>query len=200
MMENPANQNSTPVDSRDAGLVKELAALPRSMQPENDAWGAIANRIASGAVEKGANRNSSMRGWLALAASLMLVAVSSLFIQRGGETQQPANQPFAAAEPLRLNEWGVRVPASSVELEYQAAFREYLGLNLAHTKPGGLAREDVQQDWLLMQRLEQELLAALELEPENLWLAQRLMQLRASQLNFLRVIADSGQLPGRNLI
>jgi len=202
MMENPVNQNSTPIDSWEAGLLKELAALPRSMQPENDAWGAIANRIATGAVKKGANKNPAMQSWLALAASLMLVAVSSVFILRDSATDQPANQPLAAvtAEPLLLNEWGVRVPANSVELEYQAAFREYLGLNLTHTKPDGLAREDIRQDWLLMQELEQELLAALELEPENLWLAQKLMQLRASQLNFLRAIADSGQLPGRNLI
>jgi len=194
--------DSTQNDERDESLLKELAALPKSRQPEHDVWQEISTRIASEQVEAIQSKNSPIRGWLALAASVLLVAISSAFIMNGIELSAPAVQPTAEVrtDHLPLNEIGARVPASSLEREYQAAFREFVRLDPANSGLAGIERAAIQQDWQLMQQLEQELKAALELEPENPWLAQRLLHLRAHQLQLLRTIADSGHLPGRNLI
>ncbi len=189
-------------DVRDESLLRDLAALPKSRQPEHDVWQDISSRIAREKVDRDVSKNSSRRGWLALAASVLLVAISSVFMTNGVELSAPAAQPTAdiRTDHLPLNEIGARVPANSLEREYQAAFREYVRLDLAHAGSAGIEREAIQQDWQLMQQLEQELKAALELQPENPWLAQRLLQLRAHQLQLLRTIADTGHEPGRNLI
>jgi len=196
------NYDSTRDNERDESLLKNLAALPKSMQPEHDVWQEISRRIANQEIDAGIRNNSSRRGWLALAASLMLMAISSVFMMNGFELSTPANQPTAEVKSnhLPLNEAGARVPANSLEREYQAAFREFVRLDLVRAGSPGLDREAIQQDWQLMQQLEQELKAALELEPENPWLAHRLLKLRAHQLQLLRVIADTGPSPGRNLI
>lgn len=197
-------------DSHDIALLAQLAALPKSIQPANDAWQRIASRIDSEAAGFGPSSNagnhsraaSSGRGWLALAASLLLAVISGVLIRTGTDVQQPADQPLAinSQDGLFLNEQGARVPATSIEREYQAAFKELLTRGFAQAPVALAASPEIQQDWELMQQLERELLAALELQPENRWLLQKLMQLRSRQLQLLRVIADSGQLPGGNLI
>lgn len=194
--------DSTHNDERDKSLLKDLATLPRSRQPEHDVWQEISSRIASEKVLAIQSKNSPMRGWLALAASVLLVAISSAFIMNGIELSEPAVHPTAEVrtDHLPLNEIGARVQANSLEREYQAAFREFVRRDLAQSGAAGIERAAIQQDWQLMQQLEQELKAALEMEPENPWLAQRLLQLRAHQLQLLRTIADSGHVPGRNLI
>ena len=196
------NYDSTPYDDRDESLLKGLAALPKSRRPDHDAWPEICRRIASEKVDPIASKGSNMRGWLALAASLLLVAVSSVFMMNGYESSLPGGQPAAEArsDHLPLNEIGARVPANLLEREYQAAFKEFVRLDLVNAGAAGDERKALQKDWQLMQKLERELKAALELEPENPWLAQRLLHLRERQLQFLRVIADAGPVPGGNLI
>lgn len=209
--------DGTQTDERDENLLKQLAALPRSRRPDHDAWqeisirigheksmriaGEKSMRIAGEEVDGSASTNPAMRGWLALAASVLLVAVSSVFMMNSSELSAPAVQPMAEVrtDQLFLNEIGARVPANSLEREYQAAFREFVRLDVAHAGPTAIERAAIQQDWQLMLQLEQKLKAALQLEPENPWLAQRLRKLRAQQLQLLRVSTDTGLLPGRNL-
>jgi hypothetical protein len=62
------------------------------------------------------------------------------------------------------------------------------------------AAPEILQDWELMRQLESELRLALEQEPDNSFLLQKLISLRARQLQLLHLIADSGRLPGGNLI
>lgn len=221
-MEKPINPNSRDAqamssdqaddqpDGRDSELLAQLAALPKSMAPTNDAWQRIASRIYA---EKagfdpysrtviGSQTASIGRGWLALAASLLLVVTSVVVLQSGTGVQTPADQPLAinAQDGLLLNEQGARVPAASIEREYQAAFKEFQTVELSNAPSELAVSPRIQQDWELMQQLERELLAALELQPENPWLLQKLTHLRSRQLQLLHVIADSGQPPGGNLI
>lgn len=202
----PLNHDSTPSDEREENLLKALAALPRSRQPEHDVWQQIASRIVSEkVVEKVDSIKSTrpaMRGWLALAASVLLLVTSTLFVMNVSDSSAPSAQITgeAVSDQPFLTEIGARVPADEVEREYQAAFREFVQLDIAQSEPVADEREVIQRDWQLMLQLEQELQAALDREPENPWLVQRLRKLRAHQLQLLRVSTDTGLLPGSNMI
>ena len=198
--------DATETHEREENLLKELAALQRSRQPEHDAWQQIASRIASKKASEKVDSSTSikpaMRGWLALAASVLLLVASSVFVMNGSDLSAPSAERTAEAgsDQQFLNEIGARVLADSLEREYQAAFREFVRLDRAQAWPSANERVAIQQDWQLMLQLEQELQAALEREPENPWLAQRLRKLRAHQLQLLRVSTDTGLLPGSNMI
>jgi hypothetical protein len=209
MKEYPTNTNgsaNSELDSADSGLLSDLAALPRAVQPVNDPWLKIASRIV--AVEADVQTLNQKRNvtwskaWLAVAASVLLVVISGIFIWSSNEPQGPVYQPVAkkSEDAPGLFEMGTRIPTSSVELEYQAAFREFVHFEAADSNPSSYARDEIRQGWELMLQLETELLTAMAREPENRLLKQRLVQLRAHQLQLLHVIADSGQAPRRNLI
>lgn len=202
----PVKYHPKQIDEREEGLLKDLAALPRSRQPEHDAWQQIASRIANEKASERVDRSESfrpaMRGWLALAASVLLLVASSVFVMNGSDLSAPSSERTAQAgsDQQLLSEIGARVPADSLEREYQAAFKEFVRLEMTQSGPSADEREAIQQDWQRMLQLEQELQAALAQEPENPWLAQRLRKLRAHQLQLLRVSTDTGEQPGSNLI
>jgi hypothetical protein len=193
------------------------------MQPAHDPWQQISQQISqAGSTERPGRRPGPWhdgahqlardkfnfgafagRTWLALAASVMLVAVSSVFVMQSAELQTPASQPVANVDdplPAMAESTIAYRPTTSLEREYQAAFREFVRLDLSEASVSANTRAAMLQDWELMQKLEQDLLVALEQEPENSLLLDRWMQLRASQLQLLHVIAETGQLPGRTLI
>jgi len=214
------NAADAPEDSTDAGLLAQLGALPKSMAPRHDPWQRIAARIeheragsrASGGHGQNARSATFGRGWLALAASLWLVATSVVLLRPDSGAPPQAGQPQVAASQQRplLNEQGVRVPATAIEREYQAAFREFLAMEFSQApaslaagteiQQAGIQKAGLQKDWALMQRVEAELLIALEQEPQNPWLLQKLTHLRSRQLQLLHAIADSGHRPQGNPI
>ncbi|HET6564348.1 MAG TPA: hypothetical protein VFG52_02950 [Xanthomonadales bacterium] len=188
----------------DAALLRDLAALPRAIRPAHDPWQQISQRIA---VEqsrqlKDSGHGLSRTGWLALAASVTLVAVSAVFMMQSPATREPAHQPIARQDRQQpaAGEIIAPLPTSPVELEYQAAFREFARVDMSQAPVSDQAKNAISQDWALMRQLEQDLLVALEQNPENPLLLDRWAQLRASQLQLLHVIAETGQLPGRTLI
>lgn len=205
MIDKP-NNHTTESNDGDTELLRELAALPKAIRPAQDPWQQISQRIAAEQSSRSSalqpNRYFAGKAWLALAASVLLVAVSSFFLMQSAAIQAPEHQPMATVDDQHPA-WAAttaRWPTSSVEREYQAAFREFVRLDLSHTSVSGNTRAAMVQDWELMQQLEQDLLAALEQEPENPLLLDRWMHLRARQLQLLHVIAETGQLPGRTLI
>ncbi len=213
MKENVANANGNSnvgPGTSDSALLTNLAALPKGIKPANDPWQKIANRIAleqfndrPGRALPGASWH---KAWLALAASVFLVAISSLFLTRRSDDKNPVYQPMAVnQEPVAeiipdLDEQVTLVPATSVDREYQAAFKEFVHLNAAEFNASALAGEEIVRSWQLMHQVEIDLLAAMAREPESPLLMKRLLQLRARQLQLLQVIADSGRAPRRNLI
>lgn len=194
----------------DATLLREIAALPRAMRPERDPWPQIRQRIsAAGPGIEPAGLSNPRRGmpigW-AVAATVLLAAFSALLVLRGVDSPAPEHTPMAGndrpansviVEPRTA---GAPLPTSSAEMEYQAAFREFARLDLSQSVVSDQARDAMLQDWAVMRQLEQDLLVALEQEPDSVLLQDRWMQLRASQLQLLHVIAEAGQLPGRTLI
>lgn len=214
MKANPTDRG-TGSDSGDAELLKveaallgDLAALPQSIQPGTDPWQKIARRIAlaqagdraGGQTAREKQQITWTKAWMALAASVLLVVVSSLFMLSNNEIQSPEGQAVAIDKSPVLNELGAQIPTTSVEREYQAAFREFAGLGAVDINSPNRTSEAIRQSWDLMQQLETELHTAMAQEPENPLLKQRLKQLRVHQLNLLHIIADSGLAPRRNLI
>lgn len=205
-MTDKPNQHSYGADDGDMALLRELAALPKAIHPAHDPWQKISQRIAAGPSSRSSAEQPGQffagKAWLALAASIALVAVSSFFILQTSGSKVPEHQPVAINEDQHPA-WAAttaRWPTSNVEREYQAAFREFVSLDLPKTTVPGKVRAAMVQDWELMQQLELDLLAALEQEPENTLLLDRWMHLRARQLQLLHIIAETGQLPGRTLI
>jgi hypothetical protein len=197
--------------AEDAVLIKQMSFLPKAISPNNDPWAKIEQRIlASRSASKQADQPGS-RAWLAVAASLMLVAVSVVFVVQNSVPTHSGAAPLAESAPdddsasvnhqaSLLNERGARIPALSIEREYQAAFREFRGMEaVADLQPlemdAGLVL-----GWEEMQKVESALKLALDQDPGSSMLVHRLAKLRARQLQFLHSIADSGMAPGSNLI
>jgi len=205
-MKEETNSQSAKGGAGEAAFLRDLAALPKAIRPARDPWQQISQRIAGaevhGSAVKRQNPNFKARAWLALAASLILVAISSFFLMQSAGIQSPVRQPVAAidVQAQAPYETTKRWPTTSLEREYQAAFREFARLDFARKPVPDITREAMVQDWELMQQLEKDLLAALQTEPDNPLLLDRWRHLRARQLQLLHVIADTGRLPGGTLI
>ena len=204
MNEIPKKESKEAMDEQQ--LLVDLAALPRSMRPGRDPWPAIRARITDGQVPVEKRAWPARNGWMGIAASLALVVITSLLLLQPDESTTPVGEiaqlPVAEAltdSPLVLSQTS-RVPVLSVEREYLAAVKEYLSLDSMAGMPGGAADQEILMSWDVMLQLETELKAALQREPDNVLLAQRLIQLRARQLQLLQLIAESGPTPWRNLI
>jgi hypothetical protein len=194
----------------DTVLLKDIATLPRAIRPTQDPWPQISRRISGSNPGEVSSKAAIFRrhgpvSW-ALAASVMLAAVSALLIMWEPGILEPSHTPVAATEgsvespATEPAEFAVPLPDSFAEREYQAAFREFVRLDLSQSVVSSNTRDAMLQDWALMRQLEQDLLLAMEQEPDNALLQDRWVHLRASQLQLLHVIADAGQLPGRTLI
>lgn len=205
MIDKTGNHTAGP-DDDDAALLRDLAALPKSIRPANDPWQQISQRIASEQTRRspalGQSQAFTGKTWLALAASVMLMAVTGFFVMQSSEPRDPVHDPVADINDPHpdVAETTVRWPTTPVELEYQAAFMEFVRLDLSQPSVSGVAKTAMVQDWEVMQQLEKDLLTALQQEPENPLLLDRWLQLRARQIQLLHVIAETGQVPGRTLI
>ena len=168
--------------------LQRIADLPREIAPRRDPWPDISARIGSRA-RPGAR---SRWPWSVAAAVLLAVTAGWLFIQAPGVEDRPYAPRVAveAPEPVPQAAAGA-LPAAveASEVEYQAAFREFI--------PLGQAREGLQQQtverleagWAELQHAEQALTAALTLSPGDPFLNGRMLELRARQLGFLRQLA-----------
>lgn len=196
----------------DAALLGQLSSLPRAVRPENDPWDRIEQRILASNAEKKQTVPPKSRAWLAVAASFVLVAVSVVFVAQNSISVKPGsspeNQGLAPVNPAAasnqqanmLNERGAQVPTLSLEREYQAAFREFRSMEAIAEFRTVEMDSGLLLSWEEMEKVERALLMALEKNPGNRMLVQRLTKLRAHQLQFLLLIADSGQAPGSKLI
>ena len=199
-------------DGDDDVLLGQLSSLPRAVTPDNDPWDRIEQRILAADAGDRQTVQPRSRAWLAVAASFLLVAVSVVFVAQNSISVKPGSTPTAEGlapvnpaaalnqQAKMLNERGTQVPALSLEREYQAAFREFRSMEAVAELQTNEMDEGLLLSWEEMERVERALLMALEKNPGNRMLLQRLTKLRARQLQFLHLIADSGQAPGSKLI
>ena len=178
-------------------LLERLRALPREIKPDGDVWPAIARRI--GHEEKGYRQQSSSRWWInAVAASVAVVFVAGFLIGRQWDTGPGMEQPgFDQVNQAQIA-WAGALTAS--ELEYRAAFREFISVGESRVY---LPQQDVERliaDWADLNGAETALTNALRDNPGNSFLSAKMLELRSRQLDFLKQVASLDQNSRRTTI
>lgn len=195
----------------DRQLLERLAGLPREIQPANDVWPAISARI----MDRPAGSRRFPLTALAIAASALLAVAVGLVLgprweagstspQPVAETTVPADEP-APASVLRTRKPGpvtreTGAPSwtlAASEAEYQAAFREFIGLGESQRNLSPATLQTIESSWAELQDTERALQAALAANPDNRFLNQRMLELRARQLGFLKQLAALEQTTWR---
>jgi hypothetical protein len=185
----------------DHKLLQRLGALPREIKPDRDVWPAIAQRI--GHKETSARQRLSTRWWkYAVAASVTVVFAGGVVTGRhwdtGSDLEQPGLELAAQSQALEDNDTVVALTAS--ELEYQAAFREFISVGESRENLPQGAVENLVAGWADLSEAEAALTKALQDNPGNSFLNMKLLELRSRQLDFLMQIASLDQSNRRSTI
>jgi len=176
-MTEPGNEVGRPIAA--------LERLPRRMEPARDLWPDIQARLESRTAEPGAPR----RPWAlpAVAAAVAVAFLAGILLGRQG-VPGPAS-PGAVEPAMTLADAAAPSVAAALEAterEYRAAYKGFDTVGLA---PSVLAPQTVERlgdSWQAMKQAETALKTALEEHPDNPFLAQKLLDLRAQQLDFMR--------------
>jgi hypothetical protein len=158
----------------DAQLLDRLHGLPRERQAARDLWPDIEARL----TPRDAVRRPRWRV-PAIAAALVTAFLAGVLFER----QQPV-APTPQANPSGLVSMQAALQAS--EREYQAAFRAFVPVGRDPALLDPQAVDDIEASWEQFREAEAALLAALAEHPGNAFLAERLMGLRARQLDFMQ--------------
>lgn len=173
-------------------LLRRIAELPREVSPERDPWPDISARI--GQNDRQAGRSGRPAYWrlLAVAASVTLaLAVGWLLAPEfTAPPAAPAGQAeFAGNEPGPEALSGLRASVRASEAEYRAAFREFIPVGSARTSLSPQTVALIETSWDDLRRMELELAAALANRPNDPFLNDLMLELRARQLGFLQRLA-----------
>jgi len=179
--------------TNDHELVAAIHKLPGSINPVRDLWPGIARRIA-GSMSQGSHGSNTF-SWRnqALAASVVLAFAAGLMFgrQMGSGDLSPAD---AIAPDLAM-----RAMLEASEREYQAAFREFIPIGAARVMLETQAVENIEGSWSELQQAEAALMTALHDYPDNVYLNQKLRDLRAQQLGFMKQLATLDQFSRRKI-
>ena len=161
-----------------------IESLPRSIKPQRDLWPQISARLES-TEHTGDTAQSKGPFWQlpAMAAAVLLMVSLGFFVERGAE-DAPTGPTASALAGIAL---GGTVAAT--EREYQAAFRELLPLEYSGYRLPGEDSDALQASWHDIQQTEASLLTALQQYPSNVFLNEKLLDLRAQQLRFIKQLA-----------
>ena len=186
----------------DRELLSRLETLPREISPENDVWPIISGRIErQGAIVH--ESGTSNRWWYrAAAASIALAITAGILLEREWTSAPGATPPqIASAEQGQMIQSGALsgVLAAS-EAQYQAAFREFISVGDAENQVTSQTIEKLTAGWTDMRESEAGLNAALQQDPNSLFLNKRMLELRSRQLRFLKQIAALDKSSRRRMI
>ena len=167
----------------DAELQNAIGALPHSIRPHRDLWPEICQRLET--ADRDSQLQRRLPAWRkpAMAAAVLLALTSGIFIGRGMDTV-PVDETAQS-----VLEYALAGTVRATEREYQAAFRElmpldYSGLRLDDEEPDAL-----RGSWEDLLQTETSLLAALQQYPSNVYLNEKLLDLRSQQLQFVKRLA-----------
>jgi hypothetical protein len=173
-------------------LLRRIAELPREIRPGRDPWPEISARIAVSAVPSA--RVARLPRWslMGAAASVALALAAGWLL-----VSERAAAPVAPGSPSELAQTGVspeavsglRASLKASEAEYRAAFREFIPVGSARPNLSPQTVAVIETGWAEMWQTETELTAALAMRPNDPFLNDRLLQLRARQLGFLQRLA-----------
>ena len=164
-------------------LQSAIDSLPRSIKPQRDLWPGINGRLEK--VEKSGEVSYKTPFWRtpAMAAAVLLALTSGIFIGRGMDTR-PADQPAQY-----VLEYALIGTVEAAEREYQAAFSELVPLEYSGLPLEGEEPDALRGSWEDLQQTETSLLAALAQYPSNIYLNEKLLDLRSQQLQFVKRLA-----------
>jgi len=161
-----------------------IESLPRSIKPQRDLWPQISDRLES-TEHTGDTAQSRVPFWQlpAMAAAVLLMVSLGFFVERGAEDAPTGPTASALA--------GIAISGTVVatEREYQAAFKELLPLDYPGLVLQGEDSEALRASWGDIQQTETSLLTALQQYPANAFLNEKLLDLRAQQLRFIKQLA-----------
>lgn len=168
-------------DMNEKELLKGLAELPREIAPGRDPWPRISARIGQSAP--GEMHRRPRRVLMAVAASAVLAVVAGLLIKTA-----PTGLPVSSAQHDTVHVRDLPAPGIlyAVDAEYQAAFREFINVNDSQSGLKPETVEKIEKTWADLRTTETALTAALEENPGDLFLSERMLELRARQLGFLK--------------
>lgn len=155
-----------------------IGSLPRSIKPQRDLWPEISSRLEP--RQKQVKPKASSPAWRmpAIAAAVLLALTSGIFIGRGLEAPSSGQ--------LSILEFALAGTIENTEREYQAAFQELVPLDYSGMRLAGDDPESIRSSWQELQKAESSLLAALREYPADIFLNEKLMDLRSQQLQFVK--------------
>ena len=159
-------------------LSNAIDSLPRRIKPQRDLWPGISNRLDAGKVPTARPASPPLWRTSAIAAAVLLALATGIFIGRGIDAP-PAGQ-------MPVLEYLLAGMIETPKREYPAAFRELGPLDYSGMRLAGADPESLRGSWDDLQEVESSLLAALREHPANIFLNEKLLDLRSQQLQFVK--------------
>lgn len=182
-------------------LLNRLAELPREMTPASDPWPSISARI--GAAERPSSRFTRRPWWLqAVAASLLLAFAAGFLLGRewlGPDERGQRDLPLSKTD-YALSASGIVGTLKATEIEYQAAFREFMAVGKTRDSLAPQTVEKLENGWAMLREAEIGLTEALQENPNDPFLNSRMLEFRSRQLGFLKQIAALDRNSRRTII
>jgi len=168
---------------KESELQSAIESLPRSIKPQRDLWPGISQRLET--VDKTGSAHHGAPLWRtpAMAAAVLLALATGIFIGRGMDAG-PAELAAQSAQHYALVG-----SVEAAEREYQAAFRELVPLDYSGLRLAGEEPDALRGSWEDLLQAETSLLAALRQYPSNIYLNEKLLDLRSQQLQFVKQLA-----------
>ena len=164
-------------------LANAMDSLPRHIKPQRDLWPDINERLEKFGRGNGSHYQAPLWRMPAMAAAIMLALTGGIFIGRGIETEPLSAAPQMAIENAMLG------TVAATEREYQAAFSELVPLDYSGLLLGGEEPDALRESWEDLLHTESSLLAALREFPQDIFLNEKLLDLRSQQLQFVKQLA-----------
>ena len=178
-------------------LLSRLAELPREISPGRDPWPGLISAIENMPAGSGSSKRR-VNGWLMAAAASLMLAISAglilkpLFDESAVSTESLASiDPVTTPTEVRVYEnAGAPGMLDIVDAEYVAAFREFMNAGEPNGRLAPQTLEKIEKGWADLRSTEEALVAALDQNPGNLFLNERMIELRARQLGFLKQLVS----------
>ncbi len=168
---------------KESELQNALGSLPRSMKPSYDLWPGINARLEMVGEETGVQYKAVSWRMPAMAAAVLLALATGVFIGRGMYTESPGQMSET------MQQYALIGTVQATELEYQAAFSELVPLDYSGLRLEGEGPDALRGSWEALLQAENSLLAALQQYPSNIFLNEKLLDLRSQQLQFIKQLA-----------
>jgi len=168
---------------KESELQNAIGSLPRSIKPPRDLWPGIEARL--GTVERAGGTRHKAAFWRApaLAAAVLLALVTGIYIGRGLDSGVEGQMTETVRQAALIG------AVKATELEYQAAFSELVPLDYSGLRLEGAEPDALRGSWQALMQAETALLAALQQYPSDVYLNEKLMDLRSQQLQFVKQLA-----------